>query len=176
MHIIRRRGSETYPSAFAGASASAQMPFAQLGLSADVPFIDGNQLGIPFDTVVYQSSQFGDFEIEGGISVFFVPFGVYVVTLQATIDTDPDQLSTSLQIGSGSASDQSALTIEGPVAPAIALTISGVRFGSETPSPGHVLPVAIIPLLSVVGGGNGNILADFTKLFVWKLTQFQPVT
>jgi hypothetical protein len=174
MHLIGRKGhkSEAYPRGAAGSPGAAQ-PFAQLGLSANVPYVDGNTSGIPFDTVVYRSASFGDFEQEGGISVFFVPFGVYLVTLQVVIDNTPTTLGVSLQVGSGSATDVSASDIEGQQA--VNATISAVRAGSETPSPGHILPCAVVPLISVVGGGDGNILAATTKLFVWKLTEFQPV-
>lgn len=148
------------------------MPFAQLGLSADVPFEDGVDRGIPFDTVIYQSGQFGGFETEAGISVFFVPFGVYFVTLQVVVDTSPTEVGISAQVASGSAQDATANTVANQVAANASL--SAVRFESEAPLPGHVLPVGVIPLIGVTGGGNGNILAASTKLFVWQLAQFQP--
>jgi hypothetical protein len=159
--------SEAYPGGTP--SGAALLPFAQLGLSADAPFVDGVSSLIPFDTVVYQSRAFGDFEIVTGASALFVPFGVYLVTLQANVDTTPTQLDANVIVQSGSDGDSGA---NSSALAAIALTMSAVRLGSETPFPGHVLPVAVLPAALVTGGGNGNFIADTTKLFVWQLAQF----
>jgi len=146
------------------------MPFAQLGFSADVPFVDGAQTPLPFDTIVYESAAFGGFELITGLSVFFVPFGAYLVTLQADIDTTPTQLDASVAVSSASGSDASAAT---SALSAISFPLSAVRFSSEIPIPGHVRPCSILAGVQVTGGGNGNITAQFTKLFVWKLQEFQ---
>lgn len=169
MHVIRRFGSESYPGR-GGVSAAAQMPFAQLGLSANTPFTAGVEAGIPFNTVVYESSSFGVFETHVGISVFFVPFGVYLVTLQLNVSTSPTTLDAAVVIASGSGEDQSLVASTREFA---ALTISGVRLGSETPFPGHSKPVIVLPTMLVTGGGDGNILAEHTKMLVWQLQQFQ---
>lgn len=179
MHLIGRKGhkSEAYPTKWGGSPGAAQ-PFVVLGLSEDAPFIDGTPLVIPFDTVVYQSSAFGGFETEAGSELFFLPFGVYLATLQIIIDTEPTTLDAILQIGSGSAGDAGDGQTNGVSGAAV--TISAARLGSETPIPAHVLPVATVPRVLVTGGGNGNVLAVLgdsgaTKLFIWKLVEFQPI-
>ncbi len=175
MHVMGkgRYGRETYPSAFAGASAVAQMPFAQLGLSGDAPFTEAVDTGIPFDTIVYESASFGVFETHAGVSALFVPFGVYLVTLQLEVSTEPTELDAAIVIASGSGEDQGLVS---SVREFAALTVSGVRLGSETPFPGHSKPVIILPTMVTTGGGNGNIVAEHTKLFVWQLTRFQAAT
>lgn len=171
MHLIGRgrNAREAYPVAPRGGGVGAGAPFAQLGLSADVPFVDGAPTVLPFDEVVYQSTAFGGFEIESGNSLFYVPFGVYLVTLQADVDTTPTSLVGSITVASGSGLDAGS---NGSTGIAVTVSMSAVRFGSETPSPGHVRPCAILPAVAVIGGGNGEIQADTTKLFVWQLQQF----
>jgi len=175
MHLIGRTGhkSEAYPRGAAGSPGAAQ-PFAQLGLSGNVPYVDGVARFIPFDTVVYESASFGDFEIEAATSIFFTPFGVYLATLQVSIDVEPTVLGISLQIGSGSEEDATASDVA--ALQAVNATMSAVRFGSETPAPGHLLPVLFVPGIEVTGGGNGNILAEGTNLFIWQLARFQATS
>lgn len=171
MHLIGRgnRGRETYPRAPQGFGAVS--PYAQLGLSEVVPFVDGVNTIVPFDTVIYQSAAFGGFEDITGNSTFFVPFGVYLVTLQLDVDTTPTMVEVGTSIISASNGDAAASTSASSLG-AVALSLSAVRFGSETPIPGHVLPCAIPVAVLVTGGGDGNV-ALITKMFVWKLQEFQ---
>lgn len=145
------------------------LPFAQLGLSANVPFVDGDPLPVPFDTVVYETESFGAFESLNGVSVFFVPFGVYLATLELAVDTTPTSLAAALEVLSNATGDASGGT---SAISSINLTTSAVRLTSEVPIPGHSLPCSVIPVVTVTGGGNGNVISTNTKLFVWQLQQF----
>lgn len=152
------------------------MPFAQLGLADDVPYTPGSALVIPFSTVVYQSEAFGGFETLSGVSAFFVPFGAYFASIQIGIaanDGDPSGLESTLQIASASDSDVGGISADfnnaGDGPDRIAVPMSAVRAAGETPIPGHVLPCAVIPVITVVGGSAGNVLQAQTKLLVWKL-------
>lgn len=150
-------------------SGPAVLPFAQLGLSADAAFVAATPLVIPFDTVVYQTAAFGGFETLSGHSVFFVPFGAYLAVLQLVVDTTPTLVAGALEINSNASGDAGAGT---SAISSVSFSMTAVRFAAETPIAGHDNPCSVIPVLTVTGGGNGNVVAATTKLFVWQLQAF----
>jgi hypothetical protein len=138
-------------------------------MSADSPFVDGVTDVPSFDTVVYQSSAFGAFGTLGGKSIFSVPFGVYLVVLQMETDTTPTKFEGFVEVASNVAGDVAGISSAGN---RVSTPLSAVRLSSEIAIPGLPFPCAVEPGYTVTGGGNGNILATISRLFVWQLAKF----